>query len=67
MIVLMVRSRRAKSAEFDTPQWKYITRRMTTQLAHDNQRDVRHTVVDISLGSRYGSLVNAFKPDYFFW
>ena len=67
MIALMARSRRAKSAEFATPQWKYITRRMAAQLAHDDLRDVMHTVVDISLGSRYGSLVNAFKPGYFFW
>ena len=67
MIALMAHSRRAKSAEFATPQWKYITRRMAAQLAHDDLRDVMHTVVDISLGSHYGSLVNAFKPGYFFW
>ena len=67
MIALMAHSRRAKSAEFATPQWKYITRRMAAQLAHDDLRDVMHTVVDISLGSRYGYLVNAFKPGYFFW
>ena len=67
MIVLMARSRHAKSVEFETPQWKYITRRMATQLATDDLHAVMHTIMDISLGSQYGSLVNAFKPGYFFW
>ena len=67
MIVAMARSRHAKRVEFQTPQWKYITRRMAAQLATDDSDAVMHTIMDISLGSQYGSLINAFKPGYFFW
>lgn len=68
MLLMMSRSRRAKSDVFTkSPQWQYITRRAATQLAHDDLREVQQVIIDISLGSRYGSLVNAFKPGLFWW
>jgi hypothetical protein len=65
MIVLMAANKRAKERQFDTPQWKYIARRSMAELAHDNLREVKYVIVDITLGSRYGTLVNAYKPGFF--
>jgi hypothetical protein len=67
MLIMMAKSRRSKAVVFKSPQWQYITRRAATQLAHDDLREVRQVIIDISLGSRYGSLVNAFKPGLFWW
>jgi hypothetical protein len=39
---------------------------MTPSL-HTSIQQVRQVIIDISLGSRYGSLVNAFKPGFFYW
>ena len=40
---------------------------MATQFGHDQLEDVTRTIVDVSLGTRYGALVNAFKPGYVYW
>lgn len=68
MLLVLARSRRKEAEVFTkSPQWQYITRRAATQLAHDDLREVQQVIIDISLGSRYGTLVNAFKPGMFWW
>ena len=67
LAIIMIRSQQIKTAAFATPQWKYITRKVATQLATDNLQEVKLAIMDISLGSRYGALVKAFKPGFFWW
>jgi hypothetical protein len=67
LAAIMIRAQQVKVAEFETPQWKYITRKVATQLATDNLQEVKHSIMDTSLGSRYGALVKAFKPGFFWW
>jgi hypothetical protein len=37
------------------------------QLDHSKRRDVKHCIIDLSLGTTYGSLVSAYKPAFFWW
>jgi hypothetical protein len=56
----------SKTKQFNTPAWEWIQRRVMAQLDHSKRRDVRHCIIDLSLGTTYGSLVSAYKPA-FFW
>ena len=56
----------SKTKQFNTPAWEWIQRRCMVHLGHTRRRDVRHCIIDLSLGTTYGSLVSAYKPA-FFW
>jgi hypothetical protein len=56
----------SKTKQFNTPAWDWIQRRVMAQLEHSKRRDVKHCIIDLSLGTTYGSLVSAYKPA-FFW
>eukprot|EP01046_Picozoa_sp_COSAG06_P014091 COSAG06_NODE_863_length_11877_cov_16.370012_4_plen_807_part_00 len=49
----------SKTERFKTPAWEWIQRRVMVQLGHSKRRDVRHCIIDLSLGTTYGSLVSA--------
>jgi hypothetical protein len=55
-----------KEKQFNTPAWEWIQRLVMVQLHHSNRRDIRHCMIDISLGTTYGGVVSAYKPA-FFW
>ena len=57
---LLLPKRAAATAE-------YITRQIATEFGHDNIREVRQCIIDVKLGNRYGFLVSAFKPGFFYW
>ena len=57
----------SKEAKFKSPAWVWIQRRAMAQLEHSKRRDVRHCIIDLQLGTTYGSLVSAYKPAYFWW
>ena len=65
LFVLLVKNRRAQLERFDTPQLDYIARRVMTELGHDSLSDVQTCIVDLKLGSRFGSLINAYRPGLF--
>jgi hypothetical protein len=67
MIIVMDQSRHRKDLQFTTPAWKYITRRVMAQLSLNDLREVKASIIDTTLGLRYGSLVIAFKPGFFYW
>ena len=67
MMVLMHRTRTEQQKQFMTPEWQYITRQVAAEVGHDSISDVRQCIIDVRLGNRYGFLVAAFKPGFFFW
>ena len=67
MMVVTNISRNKKNKQFTTPEWSYITRRVMTQLGLNDLAEVKSSIIDTSLGLRYGSLIIAFKPGYFYW
>ena len=67
MMVIMTRTQIQRRKDFSTPEWNYIARRGATQLAHDKVNEIKDTMIDISLGTLYGSLVNAYRPGHFRW
>jgi hypothetical protein len=67
MIIIMDQSRHKKNLQFTTPEWKYITRRVMAQLSLNDLREVKASIIDTTLGLRYGSLIIAFKPGFFYW
>merc|ERR1711871_570590 len=67
MAIMVARNRAEKNRQFSTPTWQYIARRAMAQLGHNNLDEVRAAIIDITLGIRYGSLISAFKPGYFYW
>ena len=67
MMVLMQKSRKDQKAQFMSPEWQYITRQVAAEFGHDNIREVRQCIIDVKLGNKYGFLVSAFKPGFFYW
>jgi hypothetical protein len=67
MAITVAKNRAEKNKRFSTPAWQYIARRAMAQLGHDNLDEVRSAIIDITLGIRYGSLISAFKPGFFYW
>ena len=67
IMVHMARTQRHRHKEYDSPEWNYISRRVATQLAHDDVQEIKDALIDISLGTTYGPLVNAYRPGHFRW
>ena len=65
LLALLRLDHQSKTKQFNTPAWEFIQRRVMVQLGHSKRRDVRHCIIDLSLGTTYGSLVSAYKPAYF--
>ena len=57
----------ARKAEFDGDVARFISRRMMMKLQHDSREDVMDCIIDIQLGTQYGTLVSAYKPSLFWW
>eukprot|EP01047_Picozoa_sp_COSAG01_P013575 COSAG01_NODE_641_length_14573_cov_17.634637_8_plen_126_part_00 len=64
MLVILRLNYVRKMAEFDNPSWRWIQQRATLQLCHKNQHDVKHCIIDVALGTQYGSLVSTYKPAF---
>jgi hypothetical protein len=62
LLVLLQLNHKRKTEQFKTPAWEWIVRRVMTQLKHSKRRDVVHCIIDLSLGTTYGSLVSACEP-----
>jgi hypothetical protein len=67
MMVLMITTRQTQQKQFMTPEWQFITRQIALGFGHDNIDEVRQCIIDVKLGNRYGFLVAAFKPGFFYW
>ena len=67
MMMLMQKSRKEQEAQFMSPEWQYITRQVAAEFGTDNIRAVRQCIIDVKLGNKYGFLVSAFKPGFFYW
>lgn len=67
LILALVKNNTAKRATFDSPKMEYVCRRMMTELGKGELSDVETVFIDIKLGSRFGSLINAFRPGMFFF
>eukprot|EP01046_Picozoa_sp_COSAG06_P029965 COSAG06_NODE_2819_length_6234_cov_2.814996_1_plen_1898_part_00 len=67
IMTLMMATHKQRKKDYDTPEWNYIARRVATQLAHDNVKEIKAALIDISLGTTYGPLVNAYRPGHFRW
>lgn len=63
----MMISRKRQKEQFRTPTWRYIARKAMVQLGHDDLRETKYAMIDITLGSRFGSLVSAYNPGFFYF
>jgi hypothetical protein len=62
MAIVVAKNRAEQHKQFSAPTWQYIARRAMAQLGHDNVDEIKNSIIDITLGNRYGSLISAFKP-----
>jgi hypothetical protein len=65
LMLALARHRRSRIAQSDTPMMEYIQRRVMTELKLSDLSEIRAVIIDLKLGKRFGSLVNAYKPGYF--
>ena len=63
----LAKNQQAKREEFNTPKMDYVCRRVMTELNHGKLSEVETVVIDLKLGSRFGNLVNAYRPGMFFF
>ena len=62
LIVGLHRKSKAMRSQFETPEMEHIARRLMAELQHDSLAEVKEVIVDLKLGSRFGSLISAFRP-----
>jgi hypothetical protein len=67
LILALAKNNAAKRAAFDSPKMEYVCRRMMTELGKGELSDIETVFIDVKLGSRFGSLINAFRPGMFFF
>eukprot|EP01047_Picozoa_sp_COSAG01_P069436 COSAG01_NODE_10273_length_2204_cov_1.776247_1_plen_115_part_10 len=63
----MVIHKNRQNEQFRTPLWRYIARKAMVQMGHNDLREVKYAMIDMMLGNRYGSMVSAYNPGFFFF
>ena len=67
ILFFLGRVAKQRKKDYDTPEWNYVARKVAAQLGHDRVVEVKDALIDISLGTLYGPVINAYRPGHFRW
>lgn len=63
LIVVLRRNAKSMRVLFETPEMEHVAKRFMAKLDHHGSlAEVKEVILDLKLGSRFGSLISAFRP-----